>query len=197
MIASVRGRLLAKQPTRLVVEVGGVGLELLVPLATSRVVGEAGDEVSLRTTLVVREDSLTLYGFATAEERALFLKLIGVSGIGPKMALSALSGSSVADLVAALRAEDVALLTRIPGIGKKTAERMIVELKDAVAGIAPAAPPSREDRAMADAVAALVSLGYSRAPAEKAVQGALKRPGASPELEAVIRLALGTLSGSK
>ena len=103
MIAHVQGTLLEKQPTRLVVVVGGAGLEILVPLTTSRTLGDPGSEVSLHTVLVVREDSLTLYGFGSARERSLFLKLIGVSGIGPKIALGALSGPPIEELVAALR----------------------------------------------------------------------------------------------
>ena len=135
MIAHLRGRILEKQPTRLVVETGGIGLEVLVPLTTAQAVGEVGEEVSLHTVLVVREDALTLYGFRDGRERALFLKLISVSGIGPKIALNALSVPSIAELVEALRDQDLAFLTRLPGIGKKTAERMSLELKDALTGV--------------------------------------------------------------
>lgn len=192
MIAHLRGTLLQKQPTRLVLDVGGVGYEVLVPLTTSQAAGEVGEVLALHTVLVVREDSLTLYGFSEAQERALFLKLVGVSGIGPKIALGALSGLPPGDLVAAIRDQNVALLTRLPGIGKKTAERMALELKDSLGGFGEA-PPTTADRATSDAVAALISLGYSAGAAAEAVRKAAPRDGGS--LEDLVRAALARLSG--
>ncbi len=197
MIVHVRGRILAKQPTRVVVEMGGLGLEILVPLTTSPVLGEVGEEASLHTVLVVREDALTLYGFRSDTERSLFLKLVGVSGIGPKIALNALSVPSLGELVAALREGDLAFLTRLPGIGKKTAERMSMELRDGLAGFAAEAREGGERGAGSDAVAALVSLGYSRPAAALAVEKAAKDLGRSPEVEVLIRRALARLSGTK
>lgn len=197
MIARLRGRILEKQPTRLVVESGGVGFEVLVPLTTAQAAGEVGEEASLHTVLVVREDALTLYGFRDAQERALFLKLISVSGIGPKIALNALSVPSLAELVGALRDQDLAYLTRLPGIGKKTAERMSLELKDALAPFESeggAAGPGRTD---ADAVAALVSLGYTRTAAHDAVKRAARDADGETDVETLIRAALGRLGGGK
>lgn len=192
MIAHLRGTLLEKQPTRLVLDVGGVGYEVLVPLTTSQAAGEVGETVALHTVLVVREDSLTLYGFAEPRERALFLKLVGVSGIGPKIALGALSGMAVGDLVGAIRGQNVALLTRLPGIGKKTAERMALELKDGLAAFG-AAPPAAGDRISADAVAALLSLGYSASAAAEAVRQV--GTGEAKSVEDLVRAALARLSG--
>jgi Holliday junction DNA helicase RuvA len=194
MIAHVQGTLLEKQPTRLVVVVGGVGLEILVPLTTSRPLGDPGSEVSLHTVLVVREDSLTLYGFGSGRERSLFLKLIGVSGIGPKIALAALSGPPLEELVAALRNQDVAQLIRLPGIGKKTAERMALELKDSLAEFEADMPVSRVSQTQVDAVAALISLGYKNTAAEDAVRRAAGE-GEPVETEELVRAALSRLSG--
>jgi Holliday junction DNA helicase RuvA len=197
VIAHVRGRLLEKHPTRVVVEMGGLGLEIQVPLTATESMGEPGEEVALHTVLVVREDALSLYGFRTAEERSLFLKLIAVSGIGPKIALNALSVPSLSQLVAALRGQDLAFLTRLPGIGKKTAERMSLELKDGLAEFAAAPAEGWPGRAEADAAAALVSLGYTRPSAQEAVQRAAKEAGGSMDPETLIRIALQRLSGGK
>jgi Holliday junction DNA helicase RuvA len=197
VIVHLRGRILAKQPTRVVIETGGVGLEVLVPLTTSQELGEVGEEAALHTVLVVREDALTLYGFRSETERSMFRKLIGVSGIGPKIALNALSVPSLGELVAALRDGDLAFLTRLPGIGKKTAERMSVELKDGLAGFAAEPREGGHRGAGADAVAALVSLGYSRPAAAAAVDRAGRDLGGSPTAEVLIRGALGRLSGTK
>ncbi len=197
MIVHLRGRILEKQPTRVVVETGGVGLEVLVPLTTAQALGEVGTEASLHTVLVVREDALTLYGFRSDRERALFLKLIGVSGIGPRIALNALSVPSLGELVSALRGQDTAFLTRLPGIGKKTAERMSLELKDALAGFEGEAAAGGRPSAEADAVAALVSLGYNRPAAAEAVERAAGDAGGTPEAEFLIRAALGRLTGNK
>ena len=132
VIAQVRGRLVRKEPQEAVVDVGGVGYRVAIPLSTFYRIGEAGDEVTLLTHTHVREDTLALFGFLTPGEQALFERLIAVSGVGPKLALSILSGIEAPDLVSALRTSDVARLTRIPGVGKKTAERLVLELKDKV-----------------------------------------------------------------
>lgn len=195
MIARLAGTILEKQPTRLVVDVAGVGYEVQVPLPTSQAAGEAGADVLLHTVMVVREDAHTLYGFATVEERDLFRKLIGVSGIGPKIALGALSGSSPSQLVTALREQDLATLTRLPGVGKKTAERMVLELKDALAGFRGAAPAEAAVQSHADAVGALVSLGYSRPAASDAVKKAVQTAGRDADVETLVRTALTRLAG--
>ena len=193
MIAHLRGTLLEKHPTRLVVEVGGVGLEVHVSLPTVQSVGKIGETVSLHTVLVVREDALMLYGFSEAPERALFLKLLTVSGIGPKIALGALSGPSVPELVAAIRDGNLAVLTRLPGVGKKTAERMSVDLRDGLLEFEAAATAGVADAARNDAVGALVSLGYNRSAAQAVVDEILRgtKVDAAEEL---VRRALARLS---
>ena len=193
MIAHLRGKLLEKHPTRLVVEIGGVGLEVSVPVPTVQSVGKVGDTVSLHTVLVVREDALTLYGFSEAPERALFLKLLTVSGIGPKLALGALSGPSVPELVAAIREGNLAVLTRLNGIGKKTAERMSVELKDNLLEFEAVESPGTLSAARNDAVAALVSLGYNRSAAGAVVDEIVRMAKGEPA-EELVRRALARLS---
>jgi holliday junction DNA helicase RuvA len=193
MIAHLRGTLLEKHPTRLVVEVGGIGLEVLVSLPTVQSVGKIGDPVSLHTVLVVREDALTLFGFSEAPERALFLKLLTVSGIGPKIALGALSGPSVPELVTAIREGNLGMLTRLPGIGKKTAERMSVELRDGLLEFEAMEAAGAPSAARNDAVGALVSLGYNRAAAQAVVDEILR--GVKMEsAEELVRRALARLS---
>jgi len=175
VIAHLRGRLFAKHPNRLIVDVNGVGYDVAVPLSTFYGLGEPGAEIALRIHTHVREDALLLYGFATVLEQDLFERLIGISGIGPKVALAVLSGIEPKELVRAVERGDVARLTAIPGVGKKTSERMVLELKDrlprAQAGEAGAdaaeAPQLRED-----VLSALINLGYHRPLAEKAVDAA-------------------------
>jgi Holliday junction DNA helicase RuvA len=178
MIARLRGTLLEKHPNRIVVDVAGVGYDVQVPLSTFYGIGEAGTGVALRVHTHVREDVIALYGFGTALEQDLFERLIAIGGIGPKLALAVLSGIEPAELIRAVRSNDVARLTRIPGVGKKTAERIGLELKDKL----PAAlAPSSEEEAAAggdlrdDLLSALVNLGYQRAAAEKAVDAQLKK----------------------
>ncbi len=184
MIASLRGRVLDKQPNRIVVDVHGVGYDVIVPLSTYYDVGDAGAEVELRIHTHVREDALQLYGFLTDLERQVFERLIGISGIGPKLAIAVLSGIDSQELVVAVQRADVARLTGIPGIGKKTAERIVLELKDRLAALAappaPGAPSavSAGDRLREDVVSALQNLGYHRPQAEKAVETVIK---AAPE----------------
>lgn len=179
MIARLAGTLAEKTPGRIVLDVQGVGYDLQVPLSTFYVVGEPGSAVTLRVHTHVREDVLALYGFATSLEQDLFERLISISGIGPKLALSVLSGIEPPDLVRAIRAQDVARLTAIPGVGKKTAERIGLELKDRLPSSLHAAagslePPEPEDQLRADLLSALLNLGYQRGAAEKAIESVLK-----------------------
>jgi Holliday junction DNA helicase RuvA len=179
MIALLRGTLLEKNPSRLIVDVAGVGYDVQVPLSTFYVLGEAGAQVSLRVHTHVREDVLALYGFATPLEQQLFERLIGISGIGPRLALAVLSGIEPVELIRAIRLQDVARLTAIPGIGKKTAERIGLELKDrlpaelqAAGQAAGAATP--HDQLRADLLSALLNLGYQRAVADQAIERTLR-----------------------
>ncbi|MDX2151277.1 MAG: Holliday junction branch migration protein RuvA [Bryobacteraceae bacterium] len=196
MIAFLRGTLLEKSPNQVVVEAGGVGYDVTVPISTFSALPGAGTEVRLRIHTHVREDALSLFGFATADEKAVFEKLIAVSGIGPKLAVTVLSGLAVTDLVAAIRAGEVARLVRIPGVGKKTAERMVLELRDkldavaAGAGTVAAAPaPSAFSSIEHDVLSALINLGCQRPAAEAAVKKA-KSEGVGPEFEPLFRKAL-------
>lgn len=176
MIAHLNGTLREKQLQRLIIDVGGVGYDVVVPLSTMYAIGDAGSAVQLRIHTHVREDALQLFGFASALEQALFERLISVSGIGPKVALSILSGIEPAELTRAIRSSDVARLTRIPGVGKKTAERVVLELKDRLpqpAAAEPTAAPEAGDDVRADLLSALVNLGYNRASVEKTVDKVL------------------------
>ncbi len=196
MIGQVRGRLLRKEPQEAIVDVGGVGYRVAIPLSTFYRIGEPGGEVTLLTHTHVREDVLALFGFLTAAEQALFERLIAISGVGPKLALSILSGIEAPDLVAALRSSDVVRLTRIPGVGKKTAERLVLELKDKMQGLAAteeAESPAPASSAKEDLVSALVHLGYSRPEAEKGVDRALKE--GEGRFEDLLRRTLRILSG--
>lgn len=177
MIGFLRGRVLDKQPNRITVDVQGVGYEVHIPLSTYYDVGREGAEIALRVHTHVREESLQLFGFLTVLEQQLFERLISISGIGPKLAIAVLSGIDSAELVGAVQRADVARLTGIPGIGRKTAERIVLELKDRVAqlvvpaGAVADTPPA--DRLRADLLSALQNLGYHRPLAEKAVDAAL------------------------
>jgi holliday junction DNA helicase RuvA len=180
VIARLAGTLVEKHPSRLIVDVGGVGYDVLVPLSTFYGLGDPGSGVALRIHTHVREDVIALYGFASPLEQDLFERLISISGIGPKLALAVLSGIDPAELVRAIRLQDVARLTRIPGVGKKTAERIGLELKDRLphAVAATGAGPeitSPEDALREDLLSALANLGYQRASAEKSVDAALKK----------------------
>jgi Holliday junction DNA helicase RuvA len=179
VIALLRGTLLEKNPSRLIVDIGGVGYDVQVPLSTFYVLGEAGAEVSLRIYTHVREEVIALYGFATPLEQQLFERLIGISGIGPKLALAVLSGIEPVELITAIRLQDVARLTAIPGIGKKTAERIGLELKDRLpAELQSAGQAARdeapEDQLRGDLLSALLNLGYQRAVAEQAIERTLR-----------------------
>src|SRR3954464_9163131 len=144
MIAHLRGKLIAKHPNQAVIEAAGVGYDIVISVPTFTELANLGNEVSLHVHTHVREDAIALFGFLHAEEKQLFEKLLSVSGIGPKLAITILSGMPAADMVAAIKSNDVAKLTKIPGIGKKTAERMVLELRDKVKdfGLEPAAPPA-------------------------------------------------------
>jgi Holliday junction DNA helicase RuvA len=178
VIAFLRGRILDKQPNRLTVDVNGVGYDVAVPLSTFYGLGEAGAEVSLRVHTHVREDAIALFGFASRLEQELFERLIAISGIGPKVALAVLSGIEPAELTRAIERADLARLTAIPGVGKKTAERIVLELKDRLprAPVAPAAVGGVRDAGVLrdEVLSALVNLGYHRPLAEKAVESAVK-----------------------
>lgn len=190
MIASIRGTLIQKSPTSVVIETGGVGFRLFIPVSSHEALGETGSEVTLLTHLHVRDDALHLFGFATSAERDLFLSLISVSGVGPKLAQSVLSGISVKDFQIAIRQQDIAALSRVPGIGKKTAERLVVELKDKTEKLGDdMGAMSRTASTAKEAVSALLSLGYKRQQAESTVQKLLKQD-ASLSIESLIRQAL-------
>jgi Holliday junction DNA helicase RuvA len=197
VIAHLRGRLLDKQLNRLVVDVHGVGYEVHVPLSTFYDVGEPGTDVALHVHTQVREDVLALFGFLTTLELQIFERLIGISGIGPRLALAVLSGIEPRALVAAVRQGDIARLTRIPGVGRKTAERMSLELKDRlsallVADVAVPAPAGGDLRQ--DVLSALLNLGYHRPPAERAVERALGDGGGDDSFERVLKDALRELA---
>lgn len=196
MIARLAGTLLEKHLQRLIIDVGGVGYEVLVPLSTFYAAGDPGAAVTLRIHTHVREEALQLYGFATALELALFERLIGVSGIGPKLALAVLSGIEPQALIAAVRNNDLARLTRIPGVGKKTAERMVVDLRDRMPEDvgAPALAASEEPGGVrSDILSALTNLGYQRHAVEKTVDAVIRRA-PEPEFEPLLREVLREMS---
>ncbi len=201
MIAHLRGQLLDKQPNRIIVDVNGVGYDLFVPLSTFYGLGEPGSEVALRVHTHVREDALALYGFATRLEQDLFERLIGISGIGPKLALSVLSGLEPSELMRAIERGDVAQLTGIPGVGKKTSERIVLELKDRLPRMPAAAPAGGSGGAASssvrdDVLSALLNLGYHRPLAEKAVAAALENMSTAPDggFERTLKQALRELA---
>jgi Holliday junction DNA helicase RuvA len=193
VIAQLAGRLLRKAPQEVVIDVGGVGYRVTIPLSTFYRLGAEGEAASLRVHTHLREDTIALFGFLTAAEHDLFEKLIGVAGVGPKLAVNILSGIESDDLAQALRGADLARLTRIPGVGRKTAERLVLELKDKMPAARPAAaePEAATDRE--DVVSALLHLGYSRAEADRAVERAA-REGGPRRFEDLLRQALRGLS---
>ena len=197
MIARLEGVLAEKSPEAVVLDVHGVGYDVRVPLSTFFELPDEGKTVRLRIHTHVREDALQLFGFGTETERALFRLLIATSGVGPKLALSILSGLPVSKLVAALRAGDLAALTGIPGVGKKTAERMVLDLREKALGLDVAARPEppRAPDAAAAAESALTNLGYPRAQAERAVRRALEVAPEGASLETLIKEALRAAAG--
>ena len=191
MIAHLRGRLLEKSPNRVVVEAGGVGYDVTISVPTFSDLPKSNEEVELHIHTHVREDALSLFGFLRREEKQLFEKLIGVSGIGPKLAITILSGMSAEFMVAAIRSNDLGTLTKIPGIGKKTAERMVLELRDKLEGFEASAPATVLVPVEEDVLSALVNLGYQRSAAERAVSQANGSGGKS--FESLFKDALGML----
>ena len=200
MIGQLRGRLADRRPNQIILDVGGVGYLVQVPLSTYAALGELHSEVSLLIHTHVREDALVLYGFVSSREKHFFELLLTASGVGPSLALKILSGMSVEELVPAIRASDLVRLTKIPGVGRKTAERIVVELKDKLESVAvlsqsaekaaPASPAGVE----ADVISALVNLGYESRVAEKAVDEA-KRETGTASFEKLLKVALQDLTG--
>jgi Holliday junction DNA helicase RuvA len=205
MIAHLSGTLLAKQATTVILDVGGVGYEVTIPLSTFYDLEDAGANVKLRIYTHVREDALQLYGFKTARERELFLQLISVSGIGPKLGITMLSGMSADEIIASIRTNNLARLTSIPGVGRKTAERLVIELRDKIVALsspaleeemaaqAGAGAQSSEDAVRDDALSALLNFGYQKASAEKAINAAIQE-GGEISVEMILRRALRTLA---
>ncbi|HEX8473206.1 MAG TPA: Holliday junction branch migration protein RuvA [Pyrinomonadaceae bacterium] len=204
MIAHLTGTLLFKQATSVILDVGGVGYEVTIPVSTFYDMEEAGAQISLRVFTHVREDALQLFGFKTARERELFTLLISVSGIGPKSGIAMLSGMSADEIITAIRTNNLARLTSIPGVGKKTAERLVIELRDKMAALSSpaleeeykaqtAGAPPTEDALREDTLSALVNLGYQRAAAEKAIAQAAQE-GGELTVQLLLRRSLRSLS---
>jgi len=198
MIARLKGVLSSKSADRLIVDVQGVGYEVLIPFSTYFELGETGDSIDLLIYTYVREDTLKLYGFRTEKEKQLFLLLIQISGIGPKLGIAILSGLPVDELVAAVSASDIPRLSSIPGVGKKTAERIALELKDRIsalfAELSPGAQLGITSSTQRDVISALVNLGYPRNKAETVVSRVL-REGEIDRFETLLRKSLRELSG--
>ena len=196
MIAFLRGRLFSKSPNRAIVECGGVGYDVTISVATFTSLPPEGAEARLHIYTHVREDQLALFGFAEPQEKRMFEKLLTITGIGPKLAITVLSGIDTDRLVTAIRGSDHATLTRIPGIGKKTAERVVLELKDKLddMAVAPSAAAARYGPAGDDALSALVNLGYARPVAQHAIETAIaKQPEAAEDFEVLFRAAMATI----
>lgn len=202
MIAFLSGKLLEKEANTVILDVGGVGYEVAIPLSTFYELGELGETVALRIYTHVREDTLQLFGFKTLRERELFLHLISVSGIGPKSAITALSGMSADEIIGAIRSNNLARLNSIPGVGKKTAERLVIELRDKIAKLAGLAseemkaegiPASSGDDIYDDAISALINLGYQHASAEKALKQAMQE-GTEMSVQKLLRRSLQLLA---
>jgi Holliday junction DNA helicase RuvA len=196
MIAHLRGRLFAKSPNQAVVECGGVGYDVAISVATFSALPGEGAEASLHIYTNVREDQIALFGFAEMREKRLFEKLLTITGIGPKLAITVLSGIAVDRLVTAIRGQDHATLTRIPGIGKKTAERVVLELKDKLDDLAtaPVSATAHFGAAGDDALSALVNLGYARPVAQRAIETAVAKDAAvAKDFEALFRAAMAAM----
>lgn len=206
MIAHLSGTLLSKQATSVIVDVGGVGYELAIPLSTFYDLGEIGEPVQLRVYTHVREDALQLYGFKTARERELFLQLISVNGVGPALAIKLLSGMNADEMIASIRTNNLVRLVAIPGVGRKTAERLVVDLRDKIAALSSPAleeefaakaavegAPTTTEAMRNDAMSALANLGYQRAAVEKAVKNAVDE-GGELSVEVILRRSLRSLA---
>jgi len=201
MIAFLSGKLLDKQANTVIIDVGGVGYEVSIPLSTFYELGDVGTDVQLRIHTHVREDAIQLFGFKTERERELYLKLISVQGIGAKSGITLLSGMSADEIISAIRSNNLVKLTSIPGVGKKTAERLVIELRDKVDqvspadrnGLAVAVGGSSEDLVYDDALSALVNLGYQKNAAEKALKQAMQ-DGTEPSVQKLLRRGLQVLA---
>jgi len=202
MIAYLSGKLFEKEANSVIIDVGGVGYDVMIPLSTFYDLGEIGEDVSLRIYTHVREDAFQLFGFKTVRERELFLLLISVSGIGPKSAITALSGMSADEIIGAIRQNNLARLNSIPGVGKKTAERLVIELRDKIAKLSAVAseemkaegiPQTSGDDVYDDAISALVNLGYQRNAAEKALKQAMQE-GTEMSVQKLLRRSLQLLA---
>ena len=206
MIAHLSGRLLSKQATSAIVDVGGVGYEVAIPLSTFYELGDAGSEVQLRVYTHVSQDAIRLYGFKTNRERELFLQLISVNGVGPGLAVKLLSGMNADEMIASIRTNNLVRLVAIPGVGRKTAERLVVDLRDKIAALsspaleeefaaraAAAGTTTSADSIRDDAMSALANLGYQRAAAEKAIKNAIDE-GGDLSVELILRRSLRSLA---
>jgi Holliday junction DNA helicase RuvA len=203
VIAHLAGKLIHKQPNSIIIDIGGVGYEVNIPLSTFYQLADVGADVALRVHTHVREDAIQLFGFSTTREKELFLRLTSVSGIGPRLAITMLSGMAAAELVTAIRTNDLGRLTTIPGVGRKTAERVVVELRDRMAAISPeeteqgaaaaAAGRGAAESVRDDTIAALMALGYPRPTAERAVDSSLRDEG-DTTIQAVLKRSLKRLS---
>ncbi|CAN5408529.1 Holliday junction branch migration protein RuvA [soil metagenome] len=202
MIAYLSGKLLEKEANTVIVDVSGVGYDVMIPLSTFYDLGEVGEDVSLRIFTYVREDILQLFGFKTIRERELFLLLISVSGIGPKSAITALSGMSADEIIGAIRQNNLARLNSIPGVGKKTAERLVIELRDKIVKLSAVAseemkaegiPQMSDDTVYDDALSALNNLGYHYNAAEKALKQAMQE-GTEMSVQKLLRRSLQLLA---
>lgn len=189
MIGSLRGRLISKKPDNIIIETGGVGYQVMVPINLLSMLPEEGSEVFLHIYTHVREDSLQLYGFPSEEEKKVFTTLLGVTGIGPKMALNILSGFAVKDFMRAIDSEDVALLCRVPGLGKKTAHRLILELREKLV------TKEVKDRVFDDTLSALINLGYKKSEALEALERAYKS--GHTRVEDLLKESLKYLTGGR
>ena len=205
MIAYLSGKLLEKQANTVIVDVGGVGYEVTIPLSTFYELGEVGDDVQLRIFTHVREDALQLFGFKTEREKLLYLKLISVQGIGAKSGITMLSGMNADEIIVAIRTDNLARLTAIPGVGKKTAERLVIELRDKLndltsaasqqqlTSVSGSASPASVDTVYDDALSALINLGYQRNAAEKALKQAVQ-DGTEMSVQKLLRKSLQFLA---
>jgi Holliday junction DNA helicase RuvA len=206
MIAHLSGTLLSKQATSAIVDVGGVGYEVAIPLSTFYELGEVGSPVQLRVYTHVREDVIQLFGFKTARERELFLQLISVNGVGPGLAIKLLSGMNADEMIASIRSNNLVRLVSIPGVGRKTAERLVVDLRDKIAALSSPALEEEfaaraaavggtvtEDSMRNDAISALANLGYQKAAAEKAIKTAIDE-GGDLSVEVILRRSLRSLA---
>jgi len=206
MIAHLSGTLLSKQATSAIIDVGGVGYDVAIPLSTFYELGEVGEPVQLRVYTHVREDVIQLFGFKTSRERELFLQLISVNGVGPALAIKLLSGMNADEMIASIRTNNLVRLVAIPGVGRKTAERLVVDLRDKIAALSSTAleeefaaktaasgAPTTTESMRDDAMSALSNLGYQRAAAEKAVKNAIDE-GGDLSVEVILRRSLRSLA---